>query len=288
MTQEKPSMSCPCKDTLSSPIHYGEFYEELGKKYPESANSHKDKGMSSRYWTVLQELTPYATRHQFLLDIGCNDGVYTIPFCQSGGRAVGLDISPSLVEKAATRASSLPIQCSFISANIESEETIRALGRTFDCVLMSEVLEHLRDPESALRNVRRALKPGGSLLLTTPTPLFEGLRRFNIKYILDALSYHELLERHVINTEERDSFGHYDIAGYTYRHDGYYPRSLIDYIEGFGFRTKKFYTISFLWAISLSRTITFDPNVARVESVLRRTFPFRLLGGTNVGIYMRT
>lgn len=38
---------------------------------------------------------------------------------------------------------------------------------SFDCVLATEVLEHLHTPERAIREMYRVLAPGGSLVLTT-------------------------------------------------------------------------------------------------------------------------
>jgi SAM-dependent methyltransferase len=38
---------------------------------------------------------------------------------------------------------------------------------SFDVVLCTEVLEHLREPQRAIDEMHRVLKPGGSLLLTT-------------------------------------------------------------------------------------------------------------------------
>lgn len=40
---------------------------------------------------------------------------------------------------------------------------------TFDCVVTSEVLEHLQDDVTAISELHRVLKPGGSLGVTVPT-----------------------------------------------------------------------------------------------------------------------
>jgi SAM-dependent methyltransferase len=39
---------------------------------------------------------------------------------------------------------------------------------TFDCILLSEVIEHLEAPEISIREAARVLGPGGRLLITTP------------------------------------------------------------------------------------------------------------------------
>jgi 2-polyprenyl-3-methyl-5-hydroxy-6-metoxy-1,4-benzoquinol methylase len=40
--------------------------------------------------------------------------------------------------------------------------------QTFDCVLLSEVIEHLESPQLTIRETARVLRPGGRLLVTTP------------------------------------------------------------------------------------------------------------------------
>lgn len=42
------------------------------------------------------------------------------------------------------------------------------IDATFDTIVAGEVIEHLTDPGSFLRHVRKHLKPGGRLVLTTP------------------------------------------------------------------------------------------------------------------------
>ncbi|MGH8476453.1 MAG: class I SAM-dependent methyltransferase [Methylococcales bacterium] len=61
---------------------------------------------------------------------------------------------------------------------------------TFDCVICTEVLEHIPDPVQALREFRRVLKTGGRLFVTTPffNPLHEVPHDY-YRYTPFALSY---------------------------------------------------------------------------------------------------
>jgi len=42
----------------------------------------------------------------------------------------------------------------------------------FDCVILVNILEHIEDDESALRECHRILRPGGNLLLLVPALFF--------------------------------------------------------------------------------------------------------------------
>ena len=65
----------------------------------------------------------------------------------------------------------------------------------FDAVLMTEVLEHLREyPARSLEEVRRILRPGGRLYLTTP----------NSAYLMNRL---RLLAGHTVHTALTDWIG---------------------------------------------------------------------------------
>ena len=71
-------------------------------------------------------------------------------------------------------------------------------GASFDAVMCIEVLEHLPDPISALRELTRLLRPGGTLILTAPfccrthfAPYFyqTGFSRYFYEYWLGELGF---------------------------------------------------------------------------------------------------
>ena len=53
-------------------------------------------------------------------------------------------------------------------------ETIQ-LGRRFEIIIMSEVIEHLNAPAIAIQTLIRHLEPKGKILITTPNPTHYGL-----------------------------------------------------------------------------------------------------------------
>ncbi len=71
---------------------------------------------------------------------------------------------------------------------------------------MIEVLEHLSDPAETLKEIRRVLKPGGSLYLTTPNRLWpleqHGVRLGNRRwpsYALPGITWIKPLHKRVSN-----------------------------------------------------------------------------------------
>ncbi|MET7568620.1 class I SAM-dependent methyltransferase [Streptomyces sp. NPDC005492] len=96
-----------------------------------------------------------------VLDIGCGDGsaAATAAPLLTGHRIVGVDWSQDALTRARTH---LPYA-------VRGELTALPLrSAVADAVLFSEVVEHLVDPDTALAEIRRVLRPGGHLMLSTP------------------------------------------------------------------------------------------------------------------------
>ncbi|MEU6080952.1 methyltransferase domain-containing protein [Streptomyces sp. NPDC047108] len=98
-----------------------------------------------------------------VLDVGCGDGsaAGTAARVLSGHRVVGVDWSQDALRRAASR---IP----FVVRGELTDGGLPFATASADAVLFSEVIEHLVDPDAALDELRRVLRPGGHLLLSTP------------------------------------------------------------------------------------------------------------------------
>jgi len=98
-----------------------------------------------------------------ILDVGCGDGTITARAARQAGGAhvVGMDWARNAVVDVAA------LGVIAVRASVDGGGLPFGPG-TFDVVLMSEVIEHLVDPDLALAEARRVLAPSGTLLLSTP------------------------------------------------------------------------------------------------------------------------
>ncbi len=111
--------------------------------------------------TILEELgrVNSAAVGSFL-DVGCNYG-FSLDFARSAYGWDVLGIEPSLSGIRGAKELGIEIVNDYL---LESTN----LGRTFDLILSSEVLEHVPDPVGFLRALKAQLSDGGTVLLTTP------------------------------------------------------------------------------------------------------------------------
>ncbi|GEM_PF-1176760 len=94
-----------------------------------------------------------------ILDIACNDGVLTHSYLKYG-EVIGVDINKRAI--AATKKKGIKAFCMDISELSES------YNESFDVIIAGDIIEHIFDSDAFLMHINRLLKPGGSLLLTTP------------------------------------------------------------------------------------------------------------------------
>lgn len=147
-------------------LKYRESYEEHAKEDLFSAPSDVTQ------WSWLEMLAGFMgdREDRLILDAGSADGKLGAII---SGRVVCFDISMAYLKAAkekgltavAGRAEALPFK------------------RVFDAVVLSNVLEHVPDPEAIAAQVRHVLKPGGSLYVIIPYK--EDLSWYEYENVLD-------------------------------------------------------------------------------------------------------
>ena len=72
----------------------------------------------------------------------------------------GIDVSPEAVETARTRGHQVLL--------VNGDEPLPFDEASFDGVVLKDVLEHVKDPVALVRDVRRVLRPGGTVFASSP------------------------------------------------------------------------------------------------------------------------
>lgn len=100
-----------------------------------------------------------------LLDIGCGNGLFLSYAKRKGYHVCGIDYNVAAINegKKLFGLGDAELMCTAL-------ELYAGNGRKFDIITMFETLEHLDDPNGAMTNIKKLLKPGGILALSVPNP----------------------------------------------------------------------------------------------------------------------
>lgn len=138
-------------------------------------------GLGRRYWDHRDRIALSLLRavDKRILDVGCGEGItleraiHAFPQRQ----ITGIDIMPENVR--ICRERSLPV----------NPGDVRKLGSPSGCldaVLLMEVIEHLEEPQTAILEIRRVLRPGGIVIVVYPNDRFFRLARVATLRIKEA------------------------------------------------------------------------------------------------------
>ena len=117
-----------------------------------------------------------------VLDLGCGEGAFAAELARAGAEVLAVDVAREPLRRA--RAAHPELRLALIDG--EGEWELPDAG--FDLVWAGEVIEHVADTGRWLSELRRVLRSGGSLLLSTP-------RLGRAQLLAAALSGRELAAR---------------------------------------------------------------------------------------------
>jgi 2-polyprenyl-3-methyl-5-hydroxy-6-metoxy-1,4-benzoquinol methylase len=95
-----------------------------------------------------------------LLDVGSGPGDLAAAAAHRGADAVGIDVAPSMVRRAALAHPTIPFR-------VGSFEALPGGAGAFDAVVGNFVINHVGRPEHALREASRVVRPGGRVALSS-------------------------------------------------------------------------------------------------------------------------
>lgn len=154
---------------------------------------------------------PYVTRRR-VLDFGCGTGYGAAEIAADADEVVAVDIEPEAVRHARDNFEAPNL----IFQTVAAGRPLCFPDRSFDTVLSFQVIEHVSEPNRYLDEIRRVLRPGGHLVLTTPdrrTRLLPGQRPWNCWHVTEysGRSLHRRLAPHFSRVELLGMTGRRDV-----------------------------------------------------------------------------
>jgi ubiquinone/menaquinone biosynthesis C-methylase UbiE len=120
-------------------------------------------GSEPSEWALRRDfLLEHVAAGDRVLDVGCGEGRFASELLRAGVSVLGIDVAEEPLRRARERDPALDLRL------VEADEPWPIEDASFDAVWAGEMIEHVLDTAGWLSEVRRVLRPGGRLLLSTP------------------------------------------------------------------------------------------------------------------------
>ena len=99
-----------------------------------------------------------------ILDIGCGGGLLAEALSRLGAKMTAIDPAPTNIEVARRHAEISGLSIDYLCTTVEA---LSAEGKSFDLVLVMEVIEHVHDVDSFIKIAAGMVRPQGMLVAAT-------------------------------------------------------------------------------------------------------------------------
>lgn len=145
------------------------YYDEFSKSYEKHRRPNDADGYHALVDDLEVELCERYGAGKDVLECGCGTGLILERLARFARRAVGIDLSPGMLELATARG---------LEAKEGSVTDLPFENDTFDVTCSFKVLAHVPDIGKALAEMARVTRPGGVVLAEFYNPLsFRGLAK---------------------------------------------------------------------------------------------------------------
>ncbi|MEK6938949.1 MAG: methyltransferase domain-containing protein [Nanoarchaeota archaeon] len=142
-------------------------YDKVSKKYLFSRTEGKGIcGFENREMEqpIMFELVPMHLKNKKLLDVGCGPGIHIKKYVKRGAKCTGIDLSNEMIKLAKKYCPSADFKKGSIY-DLKFDDDF------FDIITSSFVLDHVKELNRGIKEVKRVLKTKGLFIFSIPHPI---------------------------------------------------------------------------------------------------------------------
>ena len=139
----------------------------------------REQNESPAFSEALHEYTAFAGKR--VLDVGCGNGYVAARYARAGAMVEGVDITQTAVDLCRRRFALDDLSGRF---TVASATALPFADGVFDCLCSMGVVHHIPEPERAIAEFWRVLRPGGRLILML---YYRGSALYRVRFALESL-----------------------------------------------------------------------------------------------------
>lgn len=165
---------------ISGGMAEADIWDRFADRY-DATVKHFDRS----YPRVRELLREDLAGREHVLEVAAGTGQFTFELAQAAGRVTATDVSAQMVER--LRAKVAARGADNITTAVLSAYELEVADASLDGIFCANALHVMETPERALRELHRALRPGGRLVLPTFCHGID-LRRRALSWVLSTFS----------------------------------------------------------------------------------------------------
>jgi 2-polyprenyl-3-methyl-5-hydroxy-6-metoxy-1,4-benzoquinol methylase len=163
LTENSMQVTSPLHQNMNTGFNYADHYQkdaEVHDYFNKTEINATKNEIERLHETIIKSVPDNA---DLIIDVGCGNGWLANYFIKKNRKVISMDISTVNPVKA---LQNYPNENH--AALVADVFHLPLKNNSVDCIVASEIMEHVHDPKLFVKKMVEKLKPGGKLVITTP------------------------------------------------------------------------------------------------------------------------